>query len=98
MVGTVLGATDDLLRRALIIVGQVKEVADFVEQTQLAFFLGDVLADDDQAILLGAGAGPIVPVGNVLMTKPERFELTLADDLVLDVVGTLARRGFGIGP
>ena len=61
----------------------------------LAFFLGDVLADDDHAVFLGTGMRAIAELGHLLALQSQRLEAAFADDAVLDVDGpvTQARHG-----
>src|SRR5207248_10519015 len=55
----------------------------------------DRLADDDQAIRPLTGHRLIVDLGHVLPDSGQGLELTLADDLILDLLGALSGRSFG---
>jgi len=91
LVAAVVGRKDDLLGGSLALVGDVEEVANLVEQRQLAFFFRDVLAHHHHPVGLVAGRRPVVELGHVFGLQAERLKATLFDDGLLDVAGR--RRG-----
>jgi hypothetical protein len=77
------------------LVGDVKEVADLVEQTKFAFFLGDVFADHDHAILGSACCGPRRELSNLFGLQAQGCEFVFAHDGVFAIGRAVA--GFCVG-
>src|SRR5215469_17019129 len=77
---------DDLLRRALPVVGDVEEIADLVEQPGLPLLSRDVLPEDDHAVVLATLRRTVAELGDVLGAQAQCLEGAPADDRVLDVV------------
>src|SRR3954447_16887526 len=97
LVPAVVGLEDQLPAGPLPVVGQVEPPADLVEQSGLAFLDRDRLADDDQPVRLLAGRRAVADLGHVLAEPGQGPEAALADDLVLDPLGTPARLAPGGG-
>ena len=76
------------------VVGDVKEVAVFLEQPQLALVDLDPLAKDDHPITLLAGGRPIVELRDHLLEQVDVLVPALADDLRLESLGLLTRWRF----
>src|SRR5579864_4924067 len=81
-----VGTEDNLLRRALPVVGDVEEIADLVEQPRLPLLSRDVLAEDDHAVVPAALRRTVAELGDVLGAQAQCLEGAPADDRVLDVV------------
>src|SRR5208283_2553456 len=92
----IVGREDNLVGLADPIVGDIEQITDLIVQAQLPFFLGDVLADHDHAILLLTGVWAIGELGHLLALQAQDLEATLAHDLVLDVVGPVTQAGHGL--
>ena len=95
LVAPVVGLEHQLACGGLAVVGQVEPIADLVEQPRLALLHRDRLADHDQAVRPLAGRRPIVDLGHVLPDPGQRLEPALADDPVLDLLGTRSRLPLG---
>ena len=62
------------------VVGDVKEVANLVEQPYFALLPGDVLADHDHAIRLPTSRRPVVELGHLFALQPEVLEPAVPDN------------------
>src|SRR5262249_38416558 len=98
LMAAVVGQEHQLRRRRLPIVGDVEEVAvtGLVEQHLFALGGEDVLADDNHAIGVLAGAGAIGKLGDVLGLQTQGGEFAFADDAIFDVDGSLSRLGLDL--
>ncbi len=96
MVAALVRLKDDLSRRHRAVVGDVEEVANLVEESELAAFDRDVLPQRDDTVGALALAGLIVEFHHLLGVELEVLVAALFDDALLDVLGPEARLGFDL--
>ena len=96
LVAAIVGREHNLFGRHLAVVGNVEQVAVFLEQSHLSLVDPDELADDDHPIALLAGVRLVVELRDHLLDQANRLEPSLSDDLRSEPLGFFSGSGLDL--